>query len=79
MKLAPATKLYKRLAKADFEPRLQHRLDGDGNTAYEITIIGSSGWITRSDLSRLLKLLDSFDEAGRFEIELRPDTPLRIR
>jgi hypothetical protein len=78
MKLATATKLYKRLARANLEPRLEHRLDGDNN-AYEIEILGSSGWMTRSDLARLLKLLDSFDEAGRLEIELRPDTPLRVR
>jgi hypothetical protein len=79
MKLATATKLYKRLAKANFEPRLEHVLVSDGKGSYEIEIVGSSGWMTRSDLSRLLKLLDSFDEAGALEINLRPDRPLRVR
>ena len=78
MRLTTATKLYKRLARANFEPRLEHRLDSDINT-YEIEIIGGSGWMTRSDLSRLLKLLDNFDETGEPEMELRPDAPLRVR
>jgi len=80
MRLRTATKLYKRLARANLEPRLEHRLSTDDSDAhYEIEVLGSSGWMTRSDLSRLLKLLDSFDEAGELEIELRPDTPLRVR
>jgi len=79
MKLKSATKLYKRLARANLEPRLEHRLDTDNAASYEIEVLGSSGWMTRSDLSRLLKLLDSFDEAGELEIDLRPDMPLRVR
>lgn len=79
MKLATATKLYKRLARVNFEPRLEHRLDSDSDTSHEIEIAGGSGWMTRSDLARLLRLLDSFDQAGELEIELRPDKPLRVR
>jgi hypothetical protein len=79
MGLERAAKLYKRLAKANFEPRLEYRPNGDGKGVYEIEVVGAGGWMTRSDLARLLRLLDSFDEAAKLEIELRPERPLRVR
>jgi hypothetical protein len=79
LKRAKAAKLFVRLAKANFEPVLKPMLDGEGNTIYVIEVHGSGGWLNRSDLARLLKMADSFDEAGQLDFELRPEGPLAIR
>ena len=79
MKPRKGTRLYLRLAKANFEPVLRQTLDGSGNRVFELEVHGSGDWMNRGDLTRLLRIIDKFDAGGKLEFELRPPGPLKIR